>query len=402
MRRSKTSRNGDWAEVGTALIHFDMKRAWNGWSLTLLATIALVIAFAAPGHGVEKRITRPNAANIPLPVLAPWHKPRKPAKNERPARKANLQKPKKTLPKTKPNKEKAPISVTKEDPPPPVDEWSETDVQADLLRCVAKLAAIQAKVEVAKPFRKGRCGAPAAVAVKKIGSRFPIAMAPAATLRCKMAVSLYRFIEESLQPAAVEILGSPIVSFRGISTYSCRNRYGRKTGRLSEHALANALDVGYFRLANGKSVSVLKDWGPTKRDLEAPKDAPEGKEQPKLVKAVKRWPVLRQPKPRNTRQARQIPPVPIKKSQALRQKRVTKVAVKRAPPSPKPKPVKKAAAKPQKLKPSPPTKKSIFLKRVHAEACRYFGTVLGPEANEAHRDHFHFDMAPRKRSNYCE
>ncbi|WP_244500290.1 extensin family protein [Methyloceanibacter superfactus] len=42
------------------------------------------------------------------------------------------------------------------------------------------------------------------------------------------------------------------------------------------------------------------------------------------------------------------------------------------------------------------------MRGVHADACKYFGTVLGPEANEAHRDHFHLDMKPRRHSNFCE
>ncbi|PKP92032.1 MAG: extensin [Alphaproteobacteria bacterium HGW-Alphaproteobacteria-16] len=33
-----------------------------------------------------------------------------------------------------------------------------------------------------------------------------------------------------------------------------------------------------------------------------------------------------------------------------------------------------------------------FLRVVHRSACRRFSTVLGPEYNAAHRDHFHFDM----------
>ena len=45
---------------------------------------------------------------------------------------------------------------------------------------------------------------------------------------------------------------------------------------------------------------------------------------------------------------------------------------------------------------------STFLRALHKGACGPFGTVLGPEANEAHRDHFHLDMAPRKRSAFCE
>ena len=45
---------------------------------------------------------------------------------------------------------------------------------------------------------------------------------------------------------------------------------------------------------------------------------------------------------------------------------------------------------------------SGFLREIHASACKYFGTVLGPEANNAHKNHFHLDMAPRKTTNFCE
>lgn len=36
-------------------------------------------------------------------------------------------------------------------------------------------------------------------------------------------------------------------------------------------------------------------------------------------------------------------------------------------------------------------KDSAFLRELHARSCRYFRVSLGPEANRAHRDHFHFD-----------
>jgi len=36
-----------------------------------------------------------------------------------------------------------------------------------------------------------------------------------------------------------------------------------------------------------------------------------------------------------------------------------------------------------------------FLRMVHDGACRSFSTVLGPEANSYHRDHFHLDLMPR-------
>ena len=35
--------------------------------------------------------------------------------------------------------------------------------------------------------------------------------------------------------------------------------------------------------------------------------------------------------------------------------------------------------------------KSAFLKETHQAACRYFGTVLGPDYNQPHENHFHFD-----------
>jgi hypothetical protein len=43
-----------------------------------------------------------------------------------------------------------------------------------------------------------------------------------------------------------------------------------------------------------------------------------------------------------------------------------------------------------------------FLRDIHDGGCKVFGTVLGPEANEAHKNHFHVDMAKRRRSAVCE
>ncbi|HWT82414.1 MAG TPA: extensin family protein, partial [Candidatus Methylomirabilis sp.] len=61
-----------------------------------------------------------------------------------------------------------------------------------------------------------------------------------------------------------------------------------------------------------------------------------------------------------------------------------------APPSPPP-----VASEPT------PNPKAEFVKHVHDEACHEFGTVLGPEANDAHKNHFHLDMKQR-RSGFCQ
>lgn len=41
------------------------------------------------------------------------------------------------------------------------------------------------------------------------------------------------------------------------------------------------------------------------------------------------------------------------------------------------------------------------LRRMWSAACGPFGTVLGPEANRFHRDHFHFDTARYRSGSYC-
>ncbi len=42
-----------------------------------------------------------------------------------------------------------------------------------------------------------------------------------------------------------------------------------------------------------------------------------------------------------------------------------------------------------------------ILQRLHSSACGPFGTVLGPDANRYHKDHFHFDTARYSGGPYC-
>ena len=44
---------------------------------------------------------------------------------------------------------------------------------------------------------------------------------------------------------------------------------------------------------------------------------------------------------------------------------------------------------------------STFLRNVHRGACRYFGTVLGPESDSYHQNHFHLDLMQRRSGHYC-
>lgn len=42
-----------------------------------------------------------------------------------------------------------------------------------------------------------------------------------------------------------------------------------------------------------------------------------------------------------------------------------------------------------------------MLRQMHKRACGPFGTVLGPESDRYHRDHFHFDVARHRGGPYC-
>ena len=41
------------------------------------------------------------------------------------------------------------------------------------------------------------------------------------------------------------------------------------------------------------------------------------------------------------------------------------------------------------------------MRRLHSAACGPFGTVLGPESDRFHQDHFHFDVARHRGGPYC-
>jgi len=77
---------------------------------------------------------------------------------------------------------------------------------------------------------------------------------------CPLAVAFALFERYSLQPAAQAVFGQAVTRVDHLGSFACRNIYNRAEGRLSQHASANALDIAGFRLADGRSISVLKDW----------------------------------------------------------------------------------------------------------------------------------------------
>jgi hypothetical protein len=208
-------------------------------------------------------------------------------------------------------------------------------------------------------------------------------------------------VEKTLQPAAQEAFGSRVTRLRSASGYNCRNRIGSRfhLEKLSEHALANAIDISGFVTADGRIVEVARHWGPTVRDQrEAEKvattDAKDGG--PRTIKGEA-------PKAESTRNHKisAIAHAAIETPGGRRKTAELENTGKGVPDTatdPRAIPATTAPARVDATK----TTEARFLRRLHTGACGTFGTVLGPEANEAHRDHFHFDLAHRRTSAYCQ
>ncbi len=130
---------------------------------------------------------------------------------------------------------------------------------------------------------------------------------------CPVNAALVWWMRHRVQPAAEELLGSRVASLQQLGTYSCRRVNGSSTGRWSEHATANAIDIAGFTLEDGRSITLSADWsGDGTQDREA-----------------------------------------------------------------------------------------AFLRQVRDGACDVFGTVLSPEYNALHSDHFHLDQAARGYGSFC-
>jgi hypothetical protein len=80
-------------------------------------------------------------------------------------------------------------------------------------------------------------------------------------MRCGLAEAYAGWVRNAVAPAAHQILGSDLVKVETFGTYACRNVIGTAySGHLSGHAIANAVDVSAFDLADGRRISILDDW----------------------------------------------------------------------------------------------------------------------------------------------
>jgi hypothetical protein len=102
----------------------------------------------------------------------------------------------------------------------------------------------------------GVCNIPYPVEVSGLPGRAKLK--PAATLNCEMALTVSRWVKHELQPAARLRYFSGVDTITQASAYSCRRMVGNDSGKMSEHAKGNALDIAKIELNNGHDILVRK------------------------------------------------------------------------------------------------------------------------------------------------
>lgn len=284
----------------------------------------------------------------------------------------------------------APASSPETEPRQRPDGWTDAEMREALEACLEMLGPIAAEIDVVPAPKDGACGTPAALLVKSVGTP-RVEFQPPVTMNCRMVAALHTWVTRSLQPAAKDTFGQYATRMTGTSAYSCRTRYGLPGEKLSEHAFANAIDIGGFGLAGGRVIDVLGNWGPTERDIAAAKakaaaeaaKSSDNKSDRKAGEAPAAREIYGPPKPADLDR----PPPRQRDAADTGKLQTARMALG----------VEGKAGAADK-----PAVESVFLKKLHAGACGTFSTVLGPEANEAHRNHFHFDLAERRRGAYCQ
>jgi hypothetical protein len=99
------------------------------------------------------------------------------------------------------------------------------------------------------------CGGPDVVQLERIilTDDTDVAIEPPATLRCETAEAVVSLVRQDLAPAAA-VMGSPLRAIENFDSYDCRGRNRVPGAKLSEHGLANALDIRSVRLEDGRVV----------------------------------------------------------------------------------------------------------------------------------------------------
>ncbi|UYF99909.1 extensin family protein [Halomonas sp. GD1P12] len=152
----------------------------------------------------------------------------------------------------------APLHI--DDPITPVTKLKLKRLEGDRQGCLAALDTVPASeldyTPVADYSPTASCPLSNIVRINSSSVRFNRSFVAS----CPMALAWVMFERHELQPAAVELMSSRVSQVDHVGSFACRNVYGRSTGRRSEHATAEALDVTGFRFENGQRITLISNW----------------------------------------------------------------------------------------------------------------------------------------------
>ena len=377
-------------------------------TLVSFLVIGLTVASSARAQTPsDVRTSKGPAVSSTVLTAPPAVPPPAPADNKAPAT-SGVDKTSPQWPKVLPQSE----------PPALINGWKKEDVDLARAQCAAVLAKISAVTTPVDPLKDGECGAVAPVELSSIGTAPKVTINPPAIVTCDMVVALDKWLKTDVQPAARSLLGSPIARIDVMSSYSCRMAYGRKRNKLSEHGRAQAIDIRALITERGETVEILADWGMTERDIKAQIAAAKAEEQRKEA-AAKREAELREAErtaaaakseaaktattPKESSIGAYAVPQLLRGTISEQNSNLTggaslpslAVAPRSRLGGPKEPPKLSSTADPSRPK-------ERFLRRIHGSACQTFATILGPESNDSHRNHFHVDLAERGSGKFCE
>jgi hypothetical protein len=159
------------------------------------------------------------------------------------------------FPKARPGSRSTPEPAAPTTPEPKAEAADTASAPSGPSECQKRL---DAGLAVAKPLPPitgpGACHAEDVVRLEAIvatdGSR--IKLSPPPMLRCEIAEAVTHWVREQADPRTRSF--GRLKEILVAASFSCRGRNNVTGARLSEHGLANAIDLRGFTLANGKSI----------------------------------------------------------------------------------------------------------------------------------------------------
>ncbi|OWV70266.1 extensin [Rhizobium sp. R634] len=223
---------------------------------------------AAPVTSPDAPSSKEAEPSAPEEVPAPQPKPdvkepEAPAASQTPAPQAAPAKPEPAEPMQGPPLPPG-TAESPQTPKPPAEQTLEEqhltiepESDAEHAECTAALQALGVVFKEAPRIDDGNgCGIDKPIIVSEA---LPgIALKPEATMRCPAALALARWMKESVIPAASAALPEQgrITTVNQATSYMCRLRNGAGTGKISEHARGNAIDIASFHFEKGEDVAV--------------------------------------------------------------------------------------------------------------------------------------------------